>query len=394
MEKPLTNIIDYLNWRGDIEFMQDGFNEVDNLILSSLSYLEFDGIVAPPPFSNTIPLSETADKLQNRLDRLTRLKHNPFFRRLPGLFYKAIESRRYRNLQVSHYTNIIDFQQSEQFSAVVFSITPDLHFIAFRGTDDTIVGWKEDFEMSFKDEIPAQHQAVEYLSVVCPWLEGRYYLGGHSKGGNLAVYAASNTEWKYSDRIIAIYNNDGPGFHNRVLNSAGYQRIENRIHTFLPKSSIVGMMLEHRGKYNVVASNETGILQHNAFSWGVEGTHFIYDSVLSKNSIELNNTIRAWLEDLTPEQRAEFINTTFSVIQATGAKTLDELSQEKLSTSIAMIKSFNHLDFHTRLQQISIVTQLFKESGKTIGKSLIEDFESTVRDIESLFTGKKKEKPE
>ena len=213
--------------------------------------------------------------------------------------------------------------------------------------------------MSFMDEVPAQFRAVEYLNAICPLLKGSYYLGGHSKSGNLAVY-----------------NNDGPGFHSNFIHSAGYRRIVNRVRTFFPRSSVIGMILEHSANYSVVTCNETGLMQHNPFTWGVEGTCFACDRGIAKNSIELNNTIRAWLEDLSPEKRAEFVNTAFDVIQATGTKTFEELSSEKLKASVVMIKSFNHLDFQTRLHLINVIMLFFKESRRMIKNTLITDVEA------------------
>jgi hypothetical protein len=231
----MQNMMDYLEWRGDLTFEQDGFNEVDNLIMSSLAYLEFDGIVSSEVNLNAVSLSDIEKQNSSRIDAFVQLSHNPFFKRLPELFHKAAQSQRYRDVKLSGYVNEINQKQSEQFSAVVFSINSGLHFIAFRGTDDTIVGWKEDFQMSFRDVVPAQKQAVAYLNRVCPQLEGKLYAGGHSKGGNLAVYAAAYADRETSDRLIAIYNDDGPGFQSKVIQSTGYRRILGRICTLLPR---------------------------------------------------------------------------------------------------------------------------------------------------------------
>jgi hypothetical protein len=249
----MQNMMDYLEWRGDLTFEQDGFNEVDNLIMSSLAYLEFDGIVPSEANPNGVSLSAIEKQNSARIDTFVLLDHNPFFKRLPELFHKAARSQRYHGVKLSGYVNEINQKQSEQFSAVVFSMSSDLHFVAFRGTDDTIIGWKEDFQMSFMDEVPAQKQAGMYLNRVCSQLAGKFYVGGHSKGGNLAVYAAAHADKIAGDRIIAIYNNDGPGFQTNFIQSEGYQNILYKINTLLPKSSIVGMLLEHSGEYSVIA---------------------------------------------------------------------------------------------------------------------------------------------
>jgi hypothetical protein len=372
----MQNILDYLDWRGDITFEQDGLNEVDNLILSSLAYLEFGGIVPPETNPNGISLSDIEKQHSAQIDTFILLDHNPFFKRLPELFHKAARSQRYRGVKLSGYVNEINQKQSEQFSAVVFSMSSNLHFIAFRGTDDTIIGWKEDFQMSFMDEVPAQKQAGIYLNGVCSQLAGRFYAGGHSKGGNLAVYAAAHADKIAGDRIVAIYNNDGPGFQTNILKSAGCQSMLYKINTLIPKSSIVGMLLEHCGGYKVISSNETGIMQHNAFSWEVRGPNFVYEQGLTKNSLNLNLTVRAWLDQLSMEQRSQFVNALFDAIQATGAKTVRELSREKLAIAGAMIKTYSHLDSQTRSHLRNTIDLFFKESRKTINKTIATDLDS------------------
>jgi hypothetical protein len=372
----MQNILDYLEWRGDIRFDQDGFNEVDNLVLSSLSYLEFANIVPSPTIQSAVVLDEVARLNTDQIDKFASLTHNPVFKLLPELFYKTAQSLRYRDVELSNYVNEVSHEQSKQFSAVVFSINPNLHFIAFRGTDDTITGWKEDLQMAFMDEVPAQRQAAVYLNSVCPGLEGQLYIGGHSKGGNLAIYAAAQADSKISSRIISVFNNDGPGFQPRVIQSAGYQRIVDKICSLVPNSSVVGKLLEHTSKYKIISSSETGIMQHDSFSWEVKGTHFVYDKAATRTSSILNNTIKAWLADLSTEEREQVVNVLFEVIQSTGATTIGDLSKARLTKSVTMINSFNHLDIRTRLHLIKMVTLFFRESRKNINKTIAKEIDS------------------
>jgi len=372
----VQNIIDYLNWRGDLSFARDGFNEVDNLIMSSLAYLDFDSNLSSTLNSAKSSLYESGELNKEKINSFAKINHNPFFKKIPSLLYKAVQSPRYRDIKLSNYVNMIDYEQSVQFSAITFSINRDLHFVAFRGTDDSIIGWKEDLQMSFLGEVPAQKQAVIYLNRVCSQLEGSFYIGGHSKGGNLAVYAAAKADKEVSDKILAVFNNDGPGFQTDVIKSEGYQRIVPKICTFLPKSSTIGILLEHSEKYNIVSSGEIGIMQHNAFSWEVRGTHFVYEQDIAKSSLMLQKTVRDWLEHLPLEQREQFICALFDIIQATGAKTFGDMSKEKLAKSISMIKNFNNMDNHTRLILIKTISLFFNESRKNINKAIITDLDS------------------
>ncbi len=289
---------------------------------------------------------------------------------------KAAASARYRDLKLSAYVNKIDHEKAEQFSAVVFSYKKKYHFIAFRGTDDSLAGWKEDFHMSFMQEVPAQRQAVEYAKKVMSRLWGKFFLGGHSKGGNLAVYAASHLPGRMRNRILGIYSNDGPGFQPQVIQSEGYQDVHGRIHTLIPKSSVVGMLLEHSEDYKVVDSSGTGIMQHNAFSWMVQGAKFVDHPGLTETSLNFNEVVRAWLVQVPLEQRAEFVDAVFSVIQSTGARTVHDLSKEMRAAASGVITTYQHMDPQTRSHLKKAVELFFTENQRVLKSSLSADIDS------------------
>lgn len=381
----MQNIFDYLEWRGDLSFEVDGLNEIDNLVFSTLAYLEYGGIIAPNAGKGSITLSKIAEKSGKSIAGMSAFYTNPFFRQIPNLLAKAAQSARYRDIELSSYVNKFDPEMSKQFSAVVFSINKNLHFIAFRGTDDTLAGWEEDFQMSFKDEVQAQQNAVAYMEKVISSYDGDFYIGGHSKGGNLAVYAAAHASSRMRDRIIWVYNNDGPGFHNKIIKSEGYQKILRKVSTFIPKSSIVGMLLEHGEDYIVVSSSEIGILQHDTFSWQVKGTHFVYAKGLTKSSLNFNKTVRLWLDQLSLEQRAQFVDVIFDIIQATGAMTVSELSDEKLKATDAMIKTFKNMSPETK-SLLKKTIELFFDESKKVMRSSIE------ADINLLFSKRRLKK--
>lgn len=380
----MQNIIDYLEWRGDLSFARDGFNEVDNLIMSSLAYLNFDGIV-PAECDRPIALSDAARQYDRSKAESSLVEHNQYFKKLPELLSKAADSARYKDIQLSGYENQIDYEQSKQFSAVVFSINSQEHFIAFRGTDDTLAGWQENLRMSFMNEIQAQRQAVVYLNKVFPCLSGRLYLGGHSKGGNLAVYAATHAARETQDRIIGIYNNDGPGFLKNVIESEGYQSEVEKINTLIPQFSVVGMLLEHGEQYRVVSSSETGVMQHDAFSWEVKGTGFVYEKGLTKESLSLNNTVRAWLDKLSMEERAEFVDALFNIIGATGAKTIQELSKERLLIADTVIKTYKNMDALTQSHLKKAIDMFFRETQKTLKSSLKNDMDALLSKNKKVY---------
>lgn len=372
----MANVFDYLEWRGDLSFAQDGFNEVDNLILSILAYVEYEGLVSADIDGNRTTLSRVAEYYQDHRFGSPAFYDNPFFKQIPDLLQKAAASERFKSIELSGFVNRIDHEKSKQFSALVFSLDAGYHYISFRGTDDTIAGWKEDFEMSFMDEIPSQKQAVEYVNSVVQKLEGGFYLGGHSKGGNLAVYAATQVVEEIRDGIKGIFNNDGPGFQADVIQSEGYQIMLGRINTYVPKSSVVGMLLEHGEEYKVVRSSGLGIMQHNALNWEVKGPGFVYENELTRNSRDTDRALRAWLRNLSIEQRADFIDALFDIIQATGAHTLSELSKEKLNAVDTMVKTFKNMDLSSQAMLKGTIDSFFKERQKVFLKSFGEGIDS------------------
>jgi len=385
----MQNIFNYLEWRGDLSFERDGFNEVDNLVFSVLAYLKFDGIVPREAGKTSISLSKAAEGFEKNVDKSSTYHHNHFFKQIPKLLSEAAKTTRYVDIQLSGYENQVDYEQYKQFSALVFSINSERHFIAFRGTDDTLNAWQEDLQMSFMDEVQAQKQAVIYMNRVFPNLSGNFYLGGHSKGGNLAIYAISHTNENVRERIIGIYNNDGPGFQTNVVQSEGYQNILCKIKTLMPKSSVVGMMLERGEEYKVVSSCETGKKQHNPFSWEVKGTNFVYEKRLTKKSTNLNTTIRACIKKLSIKERSQFVDALFNIIQSTGAKTVGELSKKKLAATYTMIKTYKNMDILTKSRLKRIIEIFFVESRKTLRNSIKRDI-SFVRSKSRLRKGLRK----
>ena len=237
------------------------------------------------------------------------------------------------------------------------------YFVAFRGTDDTLVGWKEDFNMSYILAVPSQLEAVSYLEKVAEKVRGKLRLGGHSKGGNLAVYAAVQCKEEIQERIIEIYNNDGPGFSKEMLISEPYNRVRERIWTIVPQTSVVGMLLEHEEEYLVTKSSQSGIMQHDPLSWEVLGAKFVYLDDVKKNSRILDRTLKNWINKMTREQREEFVMVLFHVIDETGAKNLSELSEDKLGNLGALIKTakaVKHMTAEDQEMLVKVVRGLIK----------------------------------
>ena len=273
----MANLLDYLDWRGDLTLAQSPFNEVDNLILAELSFVDFKDIVPAPGEGQGVPLSAAAEAFFARFPAGEKIDMGVLVPdAIPDMLAKMAGSARFRDMKLSCFTDRLDVGKGEQFAALTIETRDGAVYCSFRGTDDTLAGWKEDFNLACMPEVPAQKKAVGYLQDAARQFPRRKLrLGGHSKGGNLAVYAGVFCPAAVQRCITAIWSNDGPGFHEDILDLPQHQRVEDRIFSVVPKSSVVGMLLEHEESYAVVDSDQLGFLQHDGFSWQVMGDHFV-----------------------------------------------------------------------------------------------------------------------
>ena len=356
----MSDLFDYLSWRGDIPLSQVPFGPVDNLILSTLSYVHFGNILPAEP-GLSIRLSDAADlylslpeqtrgrtRCKQDLDLLKALSHAPRFSSLRLLFY---EDR-------------FELEKEMQFAAFAVLLNNTDTFLAFRGTDSTLVGWKEDFNMSFMDAVPAQLEATHYVERFAAQFSGRLLLGGHSKGGNLAVYAASQSKPAIRRRITAVYNNDGPGFTSHVIDSPGYQELLPKIHTYLPQSSVVGMLLEHEEPYIVVKSRQIGLLQHDPYSWEIQGGDFVHMEEVTDGSRIADQTVKKWVASLSPKDREEIVDAVYSLLSAGNANYTSELIHPH--NIQAALRTLKDTDGDTRRLLIQTIAGLIQTAMDTL----------------------------
>lgn len=326
----MGTVLDYVGWRGDLTFEQVPPNEVDNLIFSLLSYIEFKELVPSGHSDAPVSLQAVANAYFARYPNLRKANIGLIIPKEIVKLFKAVkETRRFRNVGMRAYVNEIDVEREMQFSAITFLLGKAGNVVAYRGTDDTLVGWKENFNMSFLPEVPSQVRAAQYLNEVAAQSKGRLYVTGHSKGGNLAVFAGVRCDQTVKERVVGIWNNDGPGFGSGMLTSADYLDMKPRIHTFLPKSSLVGILLEHDEDYTVVSSKQVGLWQHDGMSWNVMGGKFVYLRSIGEDSKHSDRTLNAWIREMTPEQREQFSEALYKILSSDHATTLTELASPK-----------------------------------------------------------------
>ncbi len=372
----MGTLYDYLDWRGDISFEAVGIGEIDNLIFAQISYVDFRKMVPASPSARPVPLLTAARRYLNAHKEAGDAANLGVI--MPPdiikIMIKAAKSPRFSATQLVGYVNKVSDNEQKQFSAVTFLIGEDTCFISFRGTDDTIVGWKESFNMSVMSPIPAQEEAVLYVeSIAAAFPERRIYLGGHSKGGNLAVWSAVKCSPDTNARIETVYSNDGPGFDTEFISSEEYARTRERIHTLVPQSSIIGMLLEHEENYEVVQSNYSGLFQHNCFSWEVMGGRLIHLDTVTEESRRIDSTLKEWLSEMSVEERKEILDSIYEILSSTHAKTLTDLSADKLS----LIKVWNGMDSRSR-KMVKRFISLLTKSGKKKKVKTVEEMPAEI----------------
>lgn len=286
------------------------------------------------------------------------------------LLAAAAASPRLRDVRVVGHVESTDVRAEKQFAAVTFRLTDDLSYVAFRGTDSTLVGWKEDFNLSFRCPVPSQVAAARYLADVAGRLDGELVVGGHSKGGNLAVYAAASVPADVGGRITRVFSHDGPGFLPEFLATGEFANVAPRIDKTLPQSSLVGMLLEQQEGFRVVKSNRLLIWQHDPFSWRVDGRDFVYLDDLAPDARYLDAAISAWLSSRTNEERERFIDTLYSVVEASRVRTTRELRADWRRNIPTAARAFADLDPETKGFMVDTATALLRLGVRSVPELL------------------------
>ncbi|MBP5601233.1 MAG: DUF2974 domain-containing protein [Treponema sp.] len=348
MKDKFFNIIDYILMRGDLSFDENPFNSVDALILSQISYNNIDGLVSED-LTEKLTLAALAEKFSSLKDYKARCNMGAMINPLtPTLLDVAAKSERFGHINVSGFINKIDEEKIEQFCAITYEIQKERYVIALRGTDDTIAGWYEDFNLGYMDVIPAQADTAEYVRNAMRVLKGSYIITGHSKGGNLSVKGGMSVEKKNLKRLEAVYNFDGPGFFAPVYETPEFLQIKDKVKAFFPEFCVVGMMFEHTSPFTIVSCAADLILQHDPFSWKVQGSEFVTAQALADDSKIFYASFNDWAARLSADERKKFIDTFFDVIYASGVKTNYEIEQNKLICGGKMISRLSELNEEER----------------------------------------------
>ena len=342
----MSSLDNYIKNYGTILFEESSINDVDNVIFSCLAYINFEDILD----EKDITMLKAYKKYKNKYSSKEIAKFSYSLKKGCYLFMNIATTPRFKDVIISNYVKILD--NTKQFCAVTFKLPDNSIYIAYEGTDDSIIGWKEDFETSYMFPVPSQILAVKYLNDAIKRSNHNVYVGGHSKGGNLAMTAAMYCKSYIKRRIKKVYNNDGPGFRDEEYNSLEYKIMAKKLRKFVPEDSMVGMILKNDENYITVHSNAHAFYQHYPFTWECYGAFFL-KSTRSKMSEKFEDRIEKWLNNFNDKQREEFFESFFGVMEKSSITCLKELREFKFDRVLTLIKTSKNLDKDTKKMLIN-----------------------------------------
>lgn len=345
----MKNMLDYIKEFGHVSFEERAFSEIDALVLTELEYLPLEKVVpSDENGEDFVTVKEIAEYMQEHKQEL--FDENPMMitEERHEVSQVIADAPRFQSLKFFGVVSEWDKDTTKQFAAVTVEVEPSVRLVVFRGTDDTLIGWKEDFLMTYSPLVAAQTDAKEYLAKQASLWDGDLMISGHSKGGNLAIYAAATQVEDVQLRIVDIFCFDSPGLYRSVLETKGYQNIVPLAMRYIPQDSLVGLMLESEVPYVIVKSNATGAMQHSAMTWEIEDGQFIKMEKLTKNSQLNDQTFKKWTESVSDEELELFWNVFFELLFSVGIDTVNDLYGEFMHYVQEFLKAAGNMDEEKR----------------------------------------------
>ncbi len=347
------DILDYIHWRSDLTFDERPFNEVDSLVFCALGYECFDEVLHP---DEAIKLNDVAERFFALHDEEDLKKRLSVSVRSYQVLKAMAQTKRYGELIVAGYVNEVDHDLDLQFSALTLINKGKWKAVVFRGTDDTVTGWKEDFSMLYRKEVLAQNKAVAYLNEITQdeslinRLFGKidYIVTGHSKGGNLAMYACAHLDESVQKRILRIDNFDGPGFREEIWESAGMKRCLSKIKTFLPSGSFFGRMFVNQSQKHIICSRKKGLLQHDPYNWQVDVDHFETREVLEESADKAVCELNELIGEHTEQELEEIVESVFTLAETLQMVKLADAIKLDLPRIVKALRELSALDSKTK----------------------------------------------
>ena len=378
------NVYDYLKWRGDLNFENAPFNEVDNICLSYIAYTKLDPYIKK---DESIGIKEAADRFFAHHSEEEVMMSKSFCAQAPILLREMAKTRRFGNAVIHDFVSIMNHKTTEQFCAFQIDLDKDNTYVTFRGTDDSLLGWKEDFALSYTTT-SSQKSAAAYLKERCRF-DHLYYVGGHSKGGNLAAYACLNNPSLYPS-IITCFSNDGPGLNERFMSEEAKENFEYfqyKYVKFIPEMDVFGTIFENERHHIIIKSDGLSVMQHDLLSWQVEGDHFVYGEKNTYSSLAIKEGIKEFLTTVSEADCKKFSNELFKALKDAGLTTITEIAHGSLPVFVRILMEFSEMNETAREVSSKFVGILLKSSGSGIVDSASAYLNDVVKDIKELFTG-------
>ena len=383
----MYNLYDYLTWRGDLSFRQVPFNDFDALMLACAVYVDVGDACRT---DEGTPLFELGHKMAGR-----KRPNRDFVVQCDRLLQQMLTTPRWRNAVFSNYVDILDGSRQMQFAALCCDIPGVGRVLSFRGTDNTLIGWREDFAMSY-ETVPSQNAALAYTEACAGISALPLYIVGHSKGGNLATYAAATARPEIQRRLVGAWSFDGPGLNDELIASEGYRNVLPRLHALIPESSIIGLLMGANPTETIIRSSAAGIQQHNVFTWGIippDKWDRAEKTTLSSQIID--RTLHDWLRQATPAQRRDFMDAMFDVLESTGASTTKEMKASLIPQLPHLAKAAGNIDPQTGQMILRLTGQLIGLSAAnsldlSIAPAIARAAETAAGFIQSKLSGLEK----
>ena len=337
----MAHLIDYLEKVENLTFDQEPLNILDKVCINEIGYLTYEKWLTASDLKKSINLHDFAEGKELNPDYSFMVTKERV-----ELAEAIVRSRRFASLSLSNYRSVLDKEVEKQFAAMIFSLSElDYHQLVFRGTDDSVIGWKEDFQLTYSREIPAHRSAMTFLEDHLPNLSGRITVSGHSKGGNLALYSAVQSSTSLREKIAELLLLDSPGLMKSLLEKPSYQELKARMTVIRPQDSVVGVMLYWDRPAQLVAAEGIGFAQHNALTWEVDLTtnDFVYEDQPTELSQRLEETFQEWIEALPSQELKQVCDLVFDTILDSGIESLDDIGIQALPQIGQMLQGFGNL---------------------------------------------------
>lgn len=367
----MENLINYVRLRKDISLEEKPFNPVDMLMMAELAYVDWEDIVN----EDKVLLRTACKEYITKHDGENLRKKFIYSLSIPELVENIMESDRYKGVYIQNYKTCYSEEEKIQFGAVTFELPNKEIIFSFRGTDGSITGWKENMMMTYQDDLACQQFAKMYIE---DYLESipetktffglrskkeipYFYMTGHSKGGNLAMYAAYTLE-KYDSYLKKVYNFDGPGFRKSFYEKAYKENIVQKIESYIPKGSIIGRLLEHKENFYIIDSCQKGLSQHDGFSWSVNVDSFVSFDYIESDSDETLASIDRILLSKTKEEREAYIDLIFKVLDQMNIQSISDLTNLDIKRGINGLLSVRKMNHDERKFMWEVLNLLMVQS--------------------------------